>query len=148
MGARGRLKLINESTASPDVVGTAAAQAKPVAPNKPEDLAPEISALWDEIIVPLEEAGLIGGMDFPTLVLALEHYAMARRAADHVRENGLTTYDEKNHREARNPSVMVFNSATESFIKLSAQLGLSFVSRARVAVPEQGNSGADNPFMP
>lgn len=147
MGARGSLKLLNETTASPDVTGTAAALAKPRAPEKPKDLAPEISDLWDAIIVPLNDAGMVSGMDFPTLVLALEHYNLARKAADDVRENGLTTYDAKNQRSARNPSVMVFNSATESFIKLSGQLGLSFVARARVATPETSPSSASNPFM-
>jgi len=132
MGIRGNLKLADDST--PVIVGTAAENVKPLAPEKPADLAPDISKLWDEIIVPLEDAGMVSPMDFPTLVLALEHYSLARRAADNIREDGVKAFDHKNEREARNPAVMVFNSATESFIKLSSQLGLSFVSRARVAI--------------
>lgn len=146
MGARGNLKL---APIGGKIVteGTAANQAKPAAPVKPDDLSEEISKLWDELISPLDEAGLVSPMDFPTVVLALEHYALARRAANDVRDEGLKTYDEKNQREARNPAVMVFNSSTETFIKLANTLGLSIVSRARTAVDSKSKDYSDNPFM-
>lgn len=147
MGARGpiarsALRLVTE----PDVAGTVAEAVPIKAPKKPEHLDAELSTLWDEIVSELDSAGLIASVDGLAIELALRHYIAARTAHAQLMDAGdVTEFDEKNDRLAKHPADAVFRMQSEMFLKYAQQLGMTFVSRARLALKgDDGNE--DNPF--
>ena len=146
MGARGKLKLASHLT-SVSTEGTAASFTQPLAPEKPEPVAddPELSALWDSIVPTLDGAGLISPSDGPAVEMALRHLRAARVASDELAGGTVTTWDEKNGRDMKNPAEVVFRSESDMFLKYAQQLGMTFVSRART--PAAKGDGEDaNPF--
>lgn len=148
MGARGKLKLADPLVSvAGGTRGTAAAAVPALAPSKPAAVANDavLSAAWDEIVPALDAAGLLCPADAPAVELALRHFTAARVASDQLIAQGPTEYDNKNDRTMKNPAEVVFRSESELFLKYAAQLGMTFVSRARTALTEDG--GADgNPF--
>lgn len=114
-------------------------------PAKPENMPAELDALWDSTVDSLDEAGLITPVDGPTLELALRHYLAAVAASDDLLATGSTLHDDKNERDMKNPASQVFRDHSTAFLEFAKQLGLSFVSRARVTM-SQGEADASNPF--
>ncbi len=109
--------------------------------------------LWEQLVDALDKAGLIGGCDGLTVEMAVRHYAAAVAAHKRLKREGVTIYDEKNQRHAKNPASYVFKEHSEAFRAYAGMLGLSFAARARIAVPERtggiGDSdGEVNPFEP
>lgn len=148
MGARGPLKLANPlATVENSAKGTAAGLVPAVAPMKPVAVESDstLSELWDLIVPELDRAGLVTSADVASIELALRHFAAARVASDQLMSEGPTEYDNKNMRTMKNPAEVVFRSESELFLKYAAQLGMTFVSRARTAVAEEGSSDG-NPF--
>lgn len=119
---------------------------RPTAPFKPEDLIGDLSDLWDEIVPALDEAGLVTAVDGPAIELALRHFYVARQASEQLIMDGPTVYDEKNERTAKNPASQVFRDHSTAFLEFAKQLGLSFVSRARVNTSGDGDGDTRNPF--
>lgn len=152
MGARGpvsklklppKLRLVSDQT--PDA-SSMNATLRPTAPAKPEDLPAELSVLWDEVVTDLDNAGLIAHVDGMALELALRHYLAAVKASEDLLASGPTTYDDKNQRVMKNPSSQVFRDHSTAFLEFAKQLGLSFVSRARVTVGKESDDAEGNPF--
>jgi phage terminase small subunit len=54
-------------------------------------------------------------------------------------------HDDKNERDMKNPASQVFRDHSTAFLEFAKQLGLSFVSRARVTM-SKGESDDGNPF--
>lgn len=114
-------------------------------PVKPADMPEELSAIWDSTVEALDEAGLITPVDGPTLELALRHYLAAVAASDDLLRSGSTLHDDKNERDMKNPASQVFRDHSTAFLEFAKQLGLSFVSRARVTM-SKGDADDGNPF--
>lgn len=120
----------------------------PGAPRKPEGMAPAADALWDVLVPQLDELGLVCTVDGLTIHLALRHYLTALQAHDELAESQtVAMLDEKNGRHQKHPADAVFRLHSEMFLKYADKLGMTFVSRARLAA--RGDSGGDseNPFL-
>lgn len=144
MGTRGPLKLANPLSAVRE--GTAAADVQPLAPDKPPVVTddPELSAAWDLIVPELDRAGLLSRADLPTVVLALSHYVVATRAYRQIGPE-VAVADPNHGGEKKSPAEAVFRLESELFLKFAAQLGMSFVSRARTPGRDAADD-ANNPF--
>jgi P27 family predicted phage terminase small subunit len=114
-------------------------------PAKPSDLPDTLSTLWDQTVEALDAAGLITAVDGPTLELALRHYLAAQSASNDLLESGSTLHDDKNERDMKNPASQVFRDHSTAYLMFAKELGLSFVSRARVAM-SKGEADDGNPF--
>ncbi len=124
-------------------VPTMHSKLSPNRPAKPETMPAELSDLWDTIVDTLDEAGLLTAVDGMTLELALRHYLAAVSASDELLRSGVKLHDDKNERDMKNPASQVFRDHSTAFLEFAKQLGLSFVSRARVtmnkAAEDEGN---------
>ena len=144
MGARGPMKLhLVTETGEDD--GTAASRVKAEPPEKPSGLPLEVDELWDELVDPLTEAGLLAACDGPTIEMALRHFAVARKASNKVIEEGSTVADTVHGGVKKSPDAQIFKDNSAAFLEYAKQLGLSFASRARVNLPKDGDDG-DNIF--
>lgn len=148
MGTRGPLKLARGLEAVPAATeGTAAADVPALAPDKPAIVAndPDLSAAWDLIVPELDRAGLVSPADLPSIVLALSHYVIATRA---YREIGpeVAVADLNHGGVKKHPAEAVLRAESEQFLKYAAQLGMTFVSRARTPSTHAGEDSG-NPFM-
>lgn len=151
MGKRGPLKLPKHLhvVEDGDQAGSMAEEVKPVAPEQPfgfpaEDA--ELSALWDELVGDLDRAGLLANCDGLTLELALRHFLAARRAHDAWLRADVVVEDHAHQGTPRkHPAESVFRAESLAFLEYAKQLGLSFASRARLPVKEDGR-GEGNPF--
>jgi P27 family predicted phage terminase small subunit len=114
-------------------------------PTKPADMPDSLSALWDSTVDALDDAGLITAVDGPTLELALRHYLAAAAASDSLLESGSTVHDDHNNRDMKNPASQVFRDHSTAYLEFAKQLGLSFVSRARVTMSKEAADDG-NPF--
>lgn len=114
-------------------------------PAKPEDLPERVSTLWDQVVNELSDAGLSSAVDGPALELALRHYAVAVAASDEVLRDGPTLFDAKNDRRMKHPASTVAAQHSAAFLEYAKQLGLTFVSRARVSTAKEADH-AGNPF--
>lgn len=151
MGARGPLKLPTHlrPVTDAEVAGTVAETAPRCAPVKPDAVAADetLSALWDQIVPQLDEAGLLAPSDGPTIELALRHVALARRAFYDVPADSVVLYDDKLAGGAKkHPAEQVFRSESEMFLKYAQQLGMTFVARARTPAAKGREDGDPNPF--
>lgn len=153
MGQRGPLKLPRHLQAVKDesAPSTAAEKVTPVAPGKPAPVAadPVLSALWDEIVPALDEAGLLARCDAPTVEMALRHFAAARKASDELmRAASVVVDDEKNGRQAKHPADQTFRGQSAQFLEYVKQLGMSFAARARTPAAKEPDGGSNaNPFQ-
>ena len=149
-GARGPLRLVPHLAAVPEAIaGSAAADVPALAPCKPDAVASDeaLSALWDEIVPGLDEAGLVSPADASAVEMCLRHFRAARAASDELAVSTSTVWDGKNQRPMKNPSEVVFRSESLAFLEYAKQLGMTFVARART--PGSATGGADaNPFAP
>lgn len=147
MGARGPLRLAHSTTSVADATkGTAAANVPAVAPLKPDSVAadPKLSRAWDDIVPQLDAAGLVSPADAAAVEICLRHFILARKAYDAI--DGDVVVDDPAHGGVKkNPAEAVFRLESDAFLKYAKDLGLTFVSRARVAAAAEGES-RDNPF--
>lgn len=152
MGARGPLKLPAQLrvVADGDVAGTLAETVKREAPLKPSDLTPAERTVWDQIVTSLDEIGLLARVDALTVRLAIRHYLAAMRASDQLLgAESIVLHDDKNGRDMKHPASQVFRDHSSSFLAYAQQLGMTFVSRARLEATgrEAGAGGGGNPFV-
>lgn len=115
-------------------------------PEKPTGLPEAASVVWDSLAEKLDDAGLLAAVDGPTLELAIRHYLAAVQASDELLGSSVTLHDEKNARDMKNPASQVFRDHSTAFLEFAKQLGLSFVARARTAVPKGEADAGSNPF--
>lgn len=126
---------------------TAHTAIRPQRPVKPAGLPKAAEPMWDEIVDALDAAGLIARCDAATLELALRHYLAAVRASNALMRSAVTQEDKKNQRVMKNPASQVFRDHSTAFLEFAKQLGLTFVSRARVPLGDkEAGGGAHNPF--
>lgn len=150
MGRSGPLKLVSGLRSVSDATeGTAAAELSAARPLKPQSVCDDetLSAMWDEVVEPLDKAGLISAVDGPALELCLRHFQCARSASVELMGSTNTLRDKKNDRDMKNPSEVIFRSQSEMFLKYAQQLGMTFVSRARTPAAKKDDAD-DNPFAP
>ena len=151
MGRAGPLKLAGGTAVdvSKVVEGTAAADVQPKAPTKPEGLAPELDALWDEVVPGMEAAGLVAPSDTIAIEALLMHFSLMRRAFSQI--DDVVAPDNRGGEEGlkKHPAESVMRLHSESVLEYAKQLGLTFVSRARTASAAKGGPGGErNPFAP
>lgn len=144
MGSRGPMKLRLVSDTGKDD-GTAQSRIPVQPPAKPMALPLEVDELWDEIVGPLAEAGLISSVDGMTVELALRHFAIARKASNRLIEGGTTVPDTAHGGVKKNPEAQVYKDNSAAFLEYAKQLGLSFASRSRIDMPKGADDG-DNIF--
>lgn len=151
-GTRGKLRLPAHLRAVPDDAASqaesAADQTPRLAPLKPEGVTAntKLSALWDAIVPQLDECGLVAPSDGPAVELALRHYLLATVAADQISDD--VTSPDRDGAVKKHPAEAVFRLESDMFLKYAAQLGMTFVSRARTPASKGGNGGEANPFAP
>lgn len=150
MGARGPLKIaathmrLVKPGEEPEEA-TAASVMRPARPVKPKGMPKAASELWDAIVDDLDDAGLIARCDAAALELALRHYAAAVKASNALMRTPVTQTDKKNDRSMKNPASQVMRDHSMAFLEFAKQLGLTFVSRARVPLGDK-EAGDGNPF--
>ena len=135
MGQRGPLKMPTQLRAVTDVklAETAAEEVPRRAPEKTAEVATDerLSALWDEVVPMLDEAGLISPADGMVVTQLLRHYVTSGIAMDVVAAEGVTVTDKaiaggmKKH-----PAEQVLRSESDMFLKYAQQLGITFVAPA------------------
>ena len=149
MGARGNLK-IAPHLRSVDVADTAAADVPALAPRKPPAVRKNraLSRLWDEIVPELDRAGLVSVSDGPAIELALRHFLIARVSSEQIGSN-IVVPDTAHGSDSvkKNPAEAVFRAESAMFLRYAAQLGMTFVARARTPSGKDGD-GEQNPFTP
>lgn len=154
MGARGPLKIPPHLRAvkASDLAGSAgdsAASTVPrVAPVKPPAVEANatLSALWDEVVPQLDEAGLVAPSDGPAIELALRHFMVAREASEQIGKQISVETDEDHGGVKKNPAEAVFRLESAAFLEYAKQLGMTFVARARTPSAKGGEDGEANPF--
>lgn len=75
----------------------------------------------------------------------MRHYAAAVKASNALMRTPVTQKDNKNDRAMKNPASQVFRDHSTAFLEFAKQLGLTFVSRARVDLGDKGATDG-NPF--
>jgi P27 family predicted phage terminase small subunit len=107
--------------------------------------------MWDEIVPELDKAGLLSTADVMTVEVAIRHLRAIRDMSNDFHTNGLTIDDGKPDEDTgyqptkRNPSEQIFRAHSDKYLELAKQLGMTWLARARTAVPEE-NRGDKNPF--
>lgn len=107
-----------------------------------------LSGLWDLIVQPLSEAGLLAEADGLAVEMCIRHFRAARAASDDLSRGESTVWDRKNERSMKNPSEVVFRSESMAFLEYAKQLGMTFMSRARTPSLKGDADGEANPFAP
>ena len=151
MGARGPLKLPTHLRPVHDTrLADTTAEAVPRnAPEKPAAVAEdgELSAMWDQVVPLLDEAGLISPADGFTVEMFLRHVLTARQAHGEIGESVVIHDDKLAGGAKKHPAEQVFRSESDMYLKYAQQLGMTFVSRARTPATKAGaEGGEDNPF--
>lgn len=136
--------------ASAAPAGSLAETVRPHAPDRPFGFPvddAELSALWDELVPVLDEAGVLAKCDGPTIELALRHFLAARRASDAMLTGDVVIPD-PGHGQGlkKNPAGAEFRSQSALFLEFAKQMGMSFAARARVSVKQEPEGGESNPF--
>ncbi|HJQ00091.1 MAG TPA: P27 family phage terminase small subunit [Jatrophihabitans sp.] len=149
MGERGALKLPAHlrPVGDDEVAGTVAETAPKEAPVKPDEVADNsaLNELWDRIVPELDRAGMISPADGPTLELALRHFLLARVAADQI-DGDVTVADKGHGGVKKHPAEAVFRAESDMFLRYAAQLGMTFLARARTPAAKGREGGESNPF--
>jgi P27 family predicted phage terminase small subunit len=133
--------------------GSAASRVSALAPAKPKGIADDedLSQMWDEIVPELDKAGLLSTADIMTVEVAIRHLRTIRDMSDELHREGIEIPNGERDEESgyqpskKNPAEMAFRVHSEKFLDLAKQLGMTWMARARTAVPEE-NRGNENPF--
>ena len=121
----------------------------PVAPEAPHGLNAELLPLFEDTAAELDKAGLASKLDGMAIALAVTHYGAAMAAAEDLAADG-STVEGATGGSVVNPASTVLARHTDSFTELAKQLGLTFASRARIAIatPARDDIDIGNPFAP
>lgn len=149
MGARGPLRVVRGSGLAA-VGGSAAAEVQPRMPKKPKNVAAdaELSQWWDDIVPGLFEAGLTSAADTAAIVSMLQHLCLSHKAYKTVVQEGISIMvneEKPEHGWKKNPQEAVMRLESAAFLEYAKQLGMTWMSRARTAIPK-GDSDSGNPF--
>lgn len=121
---------------------------RPVLPEAPEDVAPEVRAVWDRTLAELETMGLAFACDQDALLCYCEAVVLHRRASRILRDEPILV-DTLGNREGkvRNPAIIVQKDAADRVRKLAEQFGLTPSARSSIkaAGTPVGEPG-ENPF--
>lgn len=140
------LRLVTDATQPGTQPLAASDVVRPLAPEQPANLHSDLVPLWDMLCAELDGAGLLSRVDGLALHLALEHYRAGIEAAQSLAADGPTASGSMGQ-PIPNPASTVFARHTDAFVTLARQLGLTFASRARIALPdERPPEEKGNPF--
>ena len=94
-------------------------------PKKPRGvLLKEARRVWEDIAPTLFKMGALESIDYPTFSIMLEHYALAIRAAETIREEGLFRFDE-NGVQRKHPAAQVLRDNSQQYRQYIKEFGLS-----------------------
>ncbi|MFN2363171.1 MAG: phage terminase small subunit P27 family [Halarsenatibacteraceae bacterium] len=94
-------------------------------PKKPRGvLLKEARQVWNDIAPILFDMGALDSIDYPTFAIMLEHYALAIRAAETIREEGLFRFDE-NGVQRKHPATQVLRDNSQQYRQYLKEFGLS-----------------------
>ena len=108
---------------------------QPVAPTMPRGLPPLARKFWREHAPKLEALGILTEVDGPAFAMAALHYALAREAAQAIKDEGLVGVD-INGLKRKHPLLQVLRDNSGAFRQWCAEFGLTPSSRSRLSIPE------------
>lgn len=155
MGSRGPLRLVTaEVTAEEALKGSAqmdvpAASRKLYIPARVRE-SESLSALWNEVVPPLEKAGLLTALDVPALEVAIRHYRAFIALDEEWFDDGQEgTIEQSDGKTVKNPIETAYRAQSSMFLEYCKQLGMTFQSRARTQGRDSdgGSSDEPNPFL-
>jgi P27 family predicted phage terminase small subunit len=113
-----------------------------VAPELPTWLPGRARDAWIELAPELERLGLLTAIDGPAFAAACITWGMAREAAEEIRIDGVTDFDEHNGRLRKHPATQVLRDNLAAYRQWCAEFGLTPAARARLAT-NHDDSGFD-----
>lgn len=116
-------------------------------PDKPDDLSPKASALWDEAIADLESIGRLKRSDGYALEMMCEAYATWKDCQARVRKMG-RLMKRPSGVIALSPVVADMRAAEASYKSWAVEFGLTAAAEQRLAAEDSMGSRGDinNPF--
>lgn len=113
----------------------------------PDWLSTEAKALWRAVVPILDDAypETLSAIDVPALGLMLEHHAIARAAAESMRdeEGGLKVLEvDEAHRDRlrKSPASQVMRDHGKAFLELARDFGLTLRGRAGIDLEKLGGA--------
>lgn len=115
-------------------------------PEKPDDLSPKASELWDKIVDELPRLGLLKELDGPALEVLCETYARWHDAK--AKRIKLGPVMKQSYGFVVAPWVRIESIASKEYRAWCAEFGLSPSAEIRLSGPTQGTGepNTDNPF--
>lgn len=111
-------------------------------PKKPRGvLLKEARQAWNELAPILYDMGALEKIDYTTFSIMLEHYALAIRAAETIRKEGLFRRDE-NGVQRKHPAAQVLRDNSQQYRQYIKEFALS--PKARQALKLDTYFGSDN----
>lgn len=107
----------------------------PVAPKRPAWLSSQAKKVWNELAPKLERVGCLTKVDGETLALLCTHYAVAKQAAEILKQEGLVDHDERGLAR-KHPMLQVLRDNSAAYLKYCQEFGLSPKARGRIDVTE------------
>jgi P27 family predicted phage terminase small subunit len=104
-------------------------------PKMPRNMLTEARRFWREHVPRLVALGVATEVDGPALAMMATHYALAERAAKQLKQDGLTTTDERGLTR-KHPLLQVLRDNSTAFRSYAMQFGLTASARARLSVAE------------
>lgn len=113
-------------------------------PQKPEELSPDASWLWDLVVEQMQTIGLLKPLDAPSLEILCETYARWKEAARFRQERALMAKNSQGLVAA--PWIGIEERAGREFRAWCSEYGLTPAAE-RNLVPDAEKDDADNPFV-
>lgn len=114
-----------------------------VPPDKPAELTPDASRLWDEIVAELPRLELLKPLDGPALHILCETYSTWCAARRLIDERGLTHHTSQG--EGAAPWVGIAERASREYRGWCSEFGLTPAAETKLAKPE-AEADAANPY--
>lgn len=118
---------------------------------RPEWLSSTAKAAWRELVPAMENAwpGMLSPVDIPALALLCEHYATAQTAAEAMRAKGnvpapIDQDQAHDGRRRKHPATMVFREATNAYLRLAQEFGLTASARTTIGGGLHVGAGLDD----
>lgn len=147
MGARGTLHSVSSKAVSKQVQMTDPFKSGFIVSDA------ELRSAYADILPDLRQAGLVTGIDGPVLEALLMSQIVARKAYEHIRENGVVLEEERIGtggnpftQTIKNPSEQILRAHSNMMLIHAKNLGMTWMSRARTESP-QNAADDDNPFL-
>jgi len=114
-------------------------QAPKTEPQCPKHLDKVAKAKWLEAAGILREMELLSTADATLLQLFAETWSRYQAALDFLQKNGNTFTAVRSGYEVQRPEVAILNKSGDMILKLTGELGLSPVARARMGISKKKN---------